>query len=201
MRSLSAGFRSVLILLALTFFICSSLSALEITVEKMPKSEKEFLALRDKLASTPEGGAAVFLVSMLTFSEDQKLGMKFFTIALAKDNLTAGNVYKGFKPDSGVMYHFDRLADPKRKRAPYSYIDGTVMDNGYKAALPYTFVITTNAYSVKNENCIKVFVNSSATSYPRPITMQKNDKNIWKALEISSMSLDVPMPSEDSDDL
>lgn len=193
--------RSGFVALSFILLLCVSAQAVEIKIEKIPVNEKEFLALRDKLALTPEGGAAVFLVSMLVFSDDQKLGMKFFTIALDKGNLASGNVYKGFKPDNGVMYHFNRLADPKRKRAPYSYISGTVMDDGYKATLPYTFVIATNKYSQVGKNRVKVFVECSASSYPRPMTMQKNDKNIWKAAEISSFSLDVPMPDESQDDL
>jgi hypothetical protein len=197
----SKAFRPGLVLAALVLFCCSYSHSVEISVSKLPRTEKEFLTLRDKLAVTPEGGAAVFLVSMMVFSEDRKLGLQFFTIALSKDNLTAGSVYKGFKPDNGVMYHIDRLADPKRKRTPYAYVSGTDMENGYQASPPFKFVINTNQYSRTGENRIKVFVDCSASSYPRPITMQKNDKNLWKALEISSMSLDVPMPDETKDDL
>lgn len=200
MRSLKM--KTAMISAVLAVFTAVSAFAVEIKVEKIPGNEKEFLELRDRLSSTPEGGAAVFLVAMLAFSEDQKLGMKFFTIALDKNNLSEGNVYKGYKPDSGVMYHIERLADPKRKRTPYSYISGTVSDDGYAASLPYVFVITTNKYSVSGEGRVKVFVECSGAAYPRPISMRKNDKNIWKAYEISSMSLDVPMPSpNDKDDL
>lgn len=195
------GLRTVIFLALLGLGFSAPAFPVEITVEKLPASEKEFLALRDRLAVTPEGGAAVFLVTMMVHSGNRKLGMQFFTIALSKDNLTEGNVYKGFKPDNGVMYHIDRLAEPKRSRAPFSYVSGTSMENGYQASPPYRFVITTNRYSVTGENRVKVFVECAATSYPRPITMQKNDKNLWKALEISSMSLDVPMPDETKDDL
>ncbi len=179
----------------------ASAHAVEIRVESVPKNEAEFLKLRDRLALTPEGGAAVFVVAMMAHAENRDLGLKFFTIALDRDNLAAGNVYKGFKPASGVSYHITRLADPARKHVPYSYVSGTRPENGYRASPPFVFNISTNRYSRLAEDKIKVFVACSGASMPRPMTMRKNDKGLWKSFEISSFSLDVPLPKKVEDDL
>lgn len=182
-------------------FISGFASAVEITVNEVPADVTEFIAFRDKTALTPEGGAVVFLLAMLAFSDNQKLGMQCFTIALDQGNLSKGDVYKGYKPNGGAMYHIDRLADPKRKRTPYFYVNGTKFDDGYQAELPYQFTITTNAYSILGKDKMKVFVQCSGNVMPRPMTMKRNDKGLWKTVEFSSFSLDVSMPSEQKDDL
>jgi hypothetical protein len=59
-----------------------------------------------------------------------------------------------------------------------------------------------NQFSIINENQIKTFVLSNVSSMsPRLITMEKNDKGIWKAKELSSLFLGCPEQKKAKDDL
>ena len=100
-----------------------SVSAQEgvITVEKLPKTTEEFVALRDQLAKTPEGGAVIFVLAMQAFTEDENRGTEYLTLALDRSKLEpSSRGYKGFKPDRGMNYFFPKLAD--NPHWPSSYI-------------------------------------------------------------------------------
>jgi hypothetical protein len=59
-----------------------------------------------------------------------------------------------------------------------------------------------NQFSIINENQIKTFVLSNVSNMsPRSITMEKNDKGIWKAKELSSLFLGCPEQKKAKDDL
>lgn len=165
----------------------------------LPTTVDEFLALRDRIATTPEGGAVTMLAALMTLSRDKELGMAFLTIALDQSNLSTGAAYKGYKPGAGAMFHIERLLEPSRARAPFSYVLGTVPGDGYAASPPYRFGISRNQYSVIDEKTVKVFIACSGAASPRPMTLRRNDKGLWKVLEFSSFSLDVaaPLPSDD----
>ncbi len=188
----------------LSLFLALALAAApafadEYALEALPASAEEFIALRDRLALTPEGGAVAMLAALMTLPENRELGLVFLTLALDQSNLSAGNVYKGYKPGSGAMFHIDRLLEPSRARAPYSYVLGTDPADGYAAAAPYRFGISRNQYSVIDERTVKVFVACSGAASARPMTLRRNDKGIWKALEFSSFSLDVAVPPPTDD--
>ncbi len=192
--------RYVVLLLSLLLFPVV-LSAKEISIQSMPTTAEEFIALRNTLSSTPEGGAAMFMVALITYVDNYELGKVFFTIALDQSALSTGSVYKGYAPGGSIQYHLDRFKDPRRKRTPYAYIKGTSPDKQYAASLPYVFSIAQNKYSVQSDGSIKVYVDCTGASYPRPIRMTKNDKGLWKASEFSSMFLDVQTVEAQNDDL
>lgn len=171
----------------------------DLTLAALPVSAEEFVALRDAVATTPEGGAMVTLAAFMVLVQDKDLGLVFLTLALDQGNLSAGTVYKGYKPGSGAMFHAERLLDPLRAGIPFSYVLGTVPDDGYRAAPPYRFRITRNQYSVIDDRTVKVFVECSGAASARPMTLRRNDKGIWKALEFSSFSLDVAKPAPKDD--
>jgi hypothetical protein len=192
--------RYVVLLLSL-FLFPALLSAEDISVKSMPRTADEFIALRNTLSSSPEGGAALFMVALITYVDNYDLGRVFFTIALDQSALSTGSVYKGYAPGGSIQYHLDRFKDPRRKRTPYAYIKGTSPDKQYAASLPYVFSIAQNKYSVQSDGTIKVYVDCSGASYPRPIRMKKNDKGVWKAVEFSSMFLDVQTVEAQNDDI
>lgn len=178
-----------------SLFLVSSLAAQELKVESLPSTPEEFIQMREELAKSPEGGAAMFLVALLTFSQSQSLGMQFLTIALDQSNVSKGDVYKGFAPSSSIMYHIKRL-DRNQVWAymPFAYVQGASPENNYQVDLPYTFVMSRNRFSGdESSGKVKVFVEVSGFR-PRPMTLKRNSKGIWKALECSSFFLDVAPP-------
>ena len=197
--------RVSVLLCALTLLIATStLPASEpvvITVDDVPASTDAFLALRDKLSGTPEGGAALFIIAMMRFVEDPELGEQFFTIALDRGNLQkTSKGYKGYRPGNSLQYHLNRLKN--MQHLPGSYALGTSPADGYQASAPYRFEFTRNKYSKIKETQIKVFVACSGASSPRPVTLKQNDKGIWKVHEASSLFVGVAAPAApDGDDI
>ncbi len=169
-----------------------------VIVEKIPSTTEEFLAFRDSKATSPEGGAVVMLVALMKFMEDQNLGKQFMVIALDRSNLKDGKVYKGFAPGTGLEYHINRFSLPQRKHIPWAYVEGATPQNNYEVPLPYKFIVTQNPHSIISEDTIKVFVACYGTDWPRPVTLKKNNKGIWKAYELSSLFLDVQGPDRDT---
>ena len=59
----------------------------------------------------------------------------------------------------------------------------------------------TNPYSGDaSEGRLKVFVASSGAASPRPVTLQRNNRGLWKAVEWSSLTLGVAAPSSEDED-
>lgn len=169
-----------------------------IKINKIPQSAEEFTELRNDLAKTPEGGAAMMILSMLVFSENEETGLQCMTIALDSYNVSKGNVYKGYAPANHLNYHINRFR--QKKYWPKAYIKGTTPDNGYAYSVPIEFTFSRNKYSGdESKGKVKVFVDVYGVS-ARPITMVKNNKGIWKAKELSSLFVDPPAPKVEVDD-
>lgn len=169
----------------------------ETVIESLPASIDEFIKRRDMLATTPEGGAAMLWMALATLGQDRQLGMQFLTIALDQQNLRKGNIYKGYAPAGSIQYHLDRLASRSVDvwtYLPFAYVKGSSPDNDYQTNPPYTLEFSRNDYSgQERDGKVKVFLAVYGVT-PRPITMHRNDKGIWKAYELSSMFLDVAAP-------
>lgn len=175
---------------------------MNISLNRIPDNIEGFIALRDELANTPEGGAAIFILAMLMFAEDQNLGMQAFTIAMDRTNLREDiKGYKGFSPAASYDYHFKNFA--QKLYWAKSYVLGTSPAGKYELpTVPYQISATRNAHSEQQNGDIKVFVACSGADSPRPITLRVNDKGRWKVVECSSMFLGMRVPENDvSDDL
>ncbi len=169
---------------------------------KVPDTMDEFLELREKHAYTPEGGAAMFILSMIIFTQNEKLGKNCLTVTLDNSELiksTGG--YKGYETAPGFKYYISRLRD--MPWIPFSYIQETSYSQGY--ALPEgmsTILFSANPYAQVGENTVKIFVSCTGADNPRPILLKKNDKGIWKVKDYSSLFVDVVHPVKPkSDDL
>lgn len=171
----------------------------QVKISSIPSSAEAFIQMRDQVATTPEGGAAMFIVALMGFSQSESLGMQFLTLALDQRNVGSGNAYQGFAPSSSIMYHVNRLNRQNVwSYTGFAYVSGATADNDYRVSAPYTIVTSRNKYSGdESSGKVKVFVNVHGFS-PRPITLKKNDKGIWKAHECSSMFVNVPAPASSS---
>jgi hypothetical protein len=161
---------------------------------------EEFLTFRDGSAGTPEGGAAVLVQALLLFEQDHGLGHDALVIALDRNSLskTSGG-YKGFTYSPSIREYVNRYIKTK----PYlarSYIQATTPQDGYMLPEELEITISKNIHSTISEDRVKVFIHSTGADTPRPVTLQRNNRGIWKAAELSSLFVGVRPPVETVDD-
>lgn len=172
-----------------------------IQIESVPKIIGEFVSLRDQLAQTPQGGAAMMIVALLAFAEDEELGRQCLTTAVDRERLQEGTGgYKGWE----LRVRDRRLIESQTRGKAHvlrSYIQGTSPGGGYALpAPPYEMVFSSNRYSGDVESGkFKVFVDSSGADTPRPVTVRRNNRGVWKALEWSSLLVGVKAAPVDDD--
>lgn len=179
---------------------------MSVSIDSIPSTIEEFVAMRDQVAVTPSGGTAMFVVAMMNYTKDEALGLQCFTAILVNDGSTLKDDPKGYggkSPASSAMYLIGML-----KKAPYvpnSYINGTTVDDGYALpAAPYSITLSTNKYSMQNieKGECKVFVATTGGNMPRPVTLVMNNKGIWKVKEFSSLVVGLSkVPVNNDDDL
>jgi hypothetical protein len=177
-----------------------------VSLKSIPATIEEFIAMRDEVALTPSGGAAMFVAAMINYADNPALGLQCFTAILVNDSTLLWDDPKGYggkSPNKNTMYFIEQI-----KKAPYmpnSYIVGTTVDNGYALpSAPYKITISTNKYSatkIESGEC-KVFIANTGGNMPRPITLIKNNKGIWKVKEFSSLVVGLSkVPVKNDDDL
>lgn len=151
-----------------------------------PTTMDQFLAFRNQVATTPEGGVAVFLVASWMYGEDQALGLDAFTVAYHRSRLReAGSAgYKGFRPARSLDFYIQRLQD--KPWLFHGYVQGANPANGYALPAKPRVRVFRNRYSDLGGGKIKVFARTSGADSPRPFTLQANRKGLWKVLEASS---------------
>lgn len=192
----------ILWLIALGICLSSpNLFAQDISIEEIPTDLDQFLELRDEIAQTPQGGAAMFVVSMLLYEQDPELGMKAFTISLDRQKLYKdNNGYKGYMPDRTFQNNVKSYFAP-RMYIGRSYILGTSPEKGYRLAeSPHNMQFSTNIHSEQPDGSMRVFIKSSGADSPRPVTLKKNNRGIWKVSNYSSLFMGMRSPKADIDD-
>jgi len=175
-----------------------------IQIDAIPQSIEEFVALRDKIAGTPEGGATMMVVALLAYAEDEQLGQQCLTVAVDRGRLQEGA--KGYKGWQLRNTDLQRIRTQLKGSAylPKSYVQGATPENRYQMpGPPYVFGFSGNPYSGDpSTGTYKTFIASSGAASARPVTLKRNDKGIWKASEWSSLVVGVQAPEQDtSDDL
>jgi len=200
--------KTTLFITLFTFILAIGLSAqnsiIKIEIKSTPTNVEEFIALRNKIATTPEGGASMFAIAMIIYGKNREEGMKCFTaILINSHNMLRDSKskfsYKNKEPIQAAKYLINMLNDK-----PYisrSYIVGTSPENRYKLpALPYTIWTNRNKYSVQRNGAIKIYVTSSGADSPRPIALIENNRGLWKVSEFSSLVVDIRKPIIEFDD-
>ena len=197
---------TLLLLCATTLTALAAPGERTVTVEKLPASVEEFVTLRDKLATTPDGGAVIYVLAMLLYAQDPALGLPAITVATDMKYLEqdkSGKGFKGFIPWNAEQQRLrERLSGGKEYTAR-CYVQGTSPQGGY--ALPsgaLSFKLREQAGAAVDASTFKIFVWCTGADSPRPITLKKNDKGLWKALEWSSLQVGPRPPVvEKKDDL
>lgn len=166
----------------------------EVTIEKLPATMDEFLALRDAHGSDPFGAASLFVVAQIVYTKDETLGHQMFTVLLDKEYLDnvgeEKGFYKGYRPRQIYVQNWrDRLG--KKPWIARSYITGTAKANDYALpAGPFKIRIREQSDSLQGDTA-KVFVWSEGADSPRPLHMKKDANGNWKATNWGSLEVDV----------
>lgn len=177
-----------------------SLRAESVTIDSLPETVEDFVSLRDKLAVTPEGGAAVLIAAMQIYSRNEALGLQCLTISLDSKSLQKGTTYKGFTPAQPAMFLIKQI--DRQKHLPNAYVKGAAWENAYEVNPPFEYEFSRQKNSGSDESGkVKVFISTPGVR-ARPITVTRNDKGLWKASEFSSVFVSVKQPKVNtSDDL
>jgi hypothetical protein len=181
----------------------------DVKVEKLPATADEFVAMRDQLATTPEGGAAMFVVALLKFAEDQNVGTDFLTISI--DGKWLMDDKNGYKGKSVLRLYMQNLRERIAEK-PYvarSYVQGTSPENEYVLPdYPITIKVfeqtgdaDTNKANGEKGGMVKYFVYSTGADSPRPIQLKKNNRGLWKAYDWGSLLVGVRPPVKKTDDV
>lgn len=173
----------------------------QLEVPGLPATVEELVALRDRLATTPEGGAAVMVLALLAYAQDPALGVKFLTVAIEADQLDDGpDGYKGKQPRRMILQNArDRVG-----RAPWiarSYVQGTSPTNAYALPpAPWKLSGREQPGDVQGGKG-KTFIRSTGADSPRPVHLVKNERGHWKASNWSSLEVGVRAPAKPADDI
>lgn len=167
-----------------------------ISVERLPDSVEEFVALRDQLAATPEGGAVMMVLALHAYVRDPALGWPCLAVAVDRSRLQEGPA--GHRGWELIPAERQRIAVrlKQQEHLPRCYVLGTTPEEGYRLPPPpHCFELSVNPYSGSvDSGSYKVFVRCSGAASPRPVTLKRNQRNLWKAYEWSSLLLGVVKP-------
>jgi hypothetical protein len=173
-----------------------------VEIPQLPDSIEGFVVLRNDVAITPQGGAAMMVVALQLCTQDETLGRQCLTASIERRQLVEGP--KGWK---GVQLRNRDLALLERQLQthpylPTTYFVGTSASNGYELpAPPYAVECSDNMYSGrKGSGSHKVFVTCSGAASARPVTLVENQNGVWKASEWSSLIVGVRSPAEPAED-
>lgn len=169
-----------------------------VEIPTIPETIDEFVELRDEIAVTPEGGAAMFILALMVYSEDYDTGLLCITASLVNDSSLLRNVvpygYKGMEPISELQDRFTVL-----QRKPWiadSYAAEALPENNYELEAPFKikFYITDQAVD-GNINKVSLSALNNGDEDFRDTVVEVNANNIWKVWGWENLILDVAEPS------
>ena len=175
-----------------------------ITVNEIPSSLTAFITLRDELAQTPEGGAVIMVLALYLYAKEPDSELANHALTISVDRSRLREVTDGYKGWGILAIDFQRIQRQLRDKVwtPRSYFAGTGPQAGYRLpAPPYKFEVSDNPHSGDADSGVyKVFVRSSGAASPRPVTLKRNNRGVWKALEFNSLLMGVIPPKKNVDD-
>ncbi len=157
-----------------------------VQIPSVPTSLEALRELRAKLATTPQGGAAIFALALNMYSDRIADGAEYLGLVVDQSKIS------GREPSNMRDFKDRNLAKPY---IAHSMIQGTSPASGYKRPeLPWSISVT--SISVAKEDDVRVYIQTSGAPSPKPLQLKRNDKGIWKAVEWSSFQGNCVAPSE-----
>jgi hypothetical protein len=168
----------------------------------IPRTTEEFLSLRDRIASTPEGGATCFIMALVNYvDKDPSIhaqGVIMMILSMCEDNVIQSSGPESYKGYGLHRSDIDRLARATPDIAN-SYIAGATPENNYTIQNPNCASIGFRKQDEYTGDEVagtkKIFVWSGGAATARPITLKRNINGIWKAFEFSSIVVEVQPPA------
>jgi len=169
-----------------------------VSIAALPQSTQAFVALRNRVAREPHGAAVMMALALLIYgaSDDRFVGCDCLTIAVDRQRLEESREgYRGW-----CLAELDmRLIASQLAAQPFlpkSYIQGATPENNYQLpSPPFAFECPLDPYSGDTGmGTYKTFINSSGASGPRPVTVKRNGRGLWKAVEWSSLIVGIREP-------
>ena len=162
-----------------------------VELNRLPVHLQRFQEVQQRVASTPQGGAAMFVMALNVYQQYNREGVKALVTSATGPALKADSgdeSYNGFALLSQEMSLIKvQLQDhPELTRA---YYKGATPTNDYQPTTPFRMEFT-NLQDVAGTNRKKLFVITAGAASPRPITVAP-EGNIWKVVEYSSVLLGV----------
>ena len=168
-----------------------------VQVDVFPESVDGFVSLGDHVARTPQGAAAMMIVGLLLYAQDEQVGQQCLAAIVDHGRLQEGHKgYQGWQLRTSDL----QLIRTQVKGKAYllqSYVKGTSPQNGYQLPEPpYVFEFSDNPHSGDaNSGPYKVFVPSSGADTPRPVTVKRDpESGVWRVSEWSSLIVGIRKP-------
>jgi len=174
-----------------------------VMVPVVPANVEDFVKLRNNIAQTPFGGAAIVILALYIVTQSEDMGFKCLTAALDASLLT-----HKFCDDDDIAFEMSFLreivisaqlmADIKailteKKYIPASYFSGTSPDMNYQVAHPFTITLHQGAEEPDSE-LITLQVTSTGDTNKRFVTLTTTEQGLWKGKEILDLLKDVSPP-------
>lgn len=164
-----------------------------ISLDALPRSIDAFRALRDEIAHWPQGGAAMMALALLVHVDDETIGGQCLTMAVDRGRLQAGEGgYQNLRLARTAQSRIDQQL-ATQPYLPRAYVRGARPENDYQLPdPPHVIEFTHNPHSGDEASGrIKVFVVFSGAASPRPVTVRRNSRGVWKADEWSSLVMGI----------
>ena len=174
---------------------------LVVDIEYIPQTFGEFIALRDELAKTPQGGAAMFILAMEAFAQKRPHGEKALVVTIDISKLSPGGTYKGYS----LGYEYRNYLKSNLRRfpyIPYSYFAGTSPERGYQIGGPpwqIYFEPAETPTELKKKEMVSLYVLCSGAN-KRKVTLKRNNRGLWKVYEFTQLYQGVKPPVKVLDD-
>ncbi|MCW7492654.1 hypothetical protein ND861_09030 [Leptospira sp. 2 VSF19] len=167
-----------------------------VSIPSEPTTVEEFKSLQSKLASTPEGGAAMLVLAISIYGKNPELGTKAVVLSVLSKNRqksTKPSAVDGMDLGNGDKYLLGQL--DKYKMLSNGYWKGAEPANGYTPSSPLTVETFTNPYSgEESAGKLKLFVATRGASSFRPVSLEKDADGLWRAKEMSSLFVGMMPP-------
>jgi len=164
-----------------------------VTIDALPTTMDEFVAMHKRVALSAEGGVAMFILAAKLYTKDKELGLQAFTLTLGPANLSEDlGGYEGYGPTIAFRGQL-RYLDEKPWLAD-SFFVGTRQANGYAlGSPPYRMKIVRNQATKQPDGAMRLMVDCSG-ALSRPFTVQRVD-GVWVMKDNgSSLFVSVRVP-------
>ncbi len=163
-----------------------------VAIDTLPFSAADFAALQERYAHTPEGGAALAVLALVAWTQDQPLGEEFLALAAAPECTSAapGRTSRVLRARERALLR-SRLGE--YGYLPYAYLLGSTPANRY-AMPPLPLRVSARATPSAEAGRVIVLVDCSGAEAPRPVTMTRDEAGLWRARDWSALLAPVQEP-------